>query len=306
LKAKPFYSIFATTTGLLAQEILESEIAAVVIGSTSRGLFLLTPSNRVLFLSYESWRSPLTINLNNHHPLLKKMSTGAKAQITPAAVDISAAGILIDLSHSTVWQVPPVPPSDTSIEQQQERLLETGAALIKQSSAGFAPLLANFLGLADRCALDPSQQAILVGIHQLQQSLYLSDINLATEQARSLLGYGRGLTPSGDDLITGLLLAINRWPHHLPDDRRRTTLNDRLVKHAYTHTTSLSANIIAAAVRAQADERLIGALDALFTSRLQPAQAARLLLSYGSSSGIDAYLGMVLAIKTLPNHKLKP
>jgi hypothetical protein len=154
--------------------------------------------------------------------------------------------------------------------------------------------------------LDPSDQAILVRIHQLQQSLYVSDIDLAAEQACSLLGYGRGLTPSGDDLIAGLLLAINRWPHLLPDDRRRSTLNDRLVKHAYTHTTALSANIIAAAGRAEADERLIGALDALFTSRLQPAEAARLLLSYGSSSGIDAFLWQwqLILIKKIPPSKI--
>jgi hypothetical protein len=304
LKAEPVYSIFATTTGLLAQEILESEIAAVVIGSTSRGLFLLTPSNRVLFLSYESWRSPLTINLDHQHALLKKISTGAKAQITPAAIDVPAAGIMIDLAHSTRWQVPSVPHSDTSAEQQQQRLHETGAALVKQSSAGFAPLLADFIGLADRPALDPSDQAILVRINQLHQSLYVSNIDLAAEQACSLLGYGRGLTPSGDDLIAGLLLAINRWPHLLPDDRQRSTLNDRLVEHAYTHTTALSANIIAAAGRGEADERLIGALDALFTSQLQTSEAARLLLSYGSSSGIDAFLGMALIlIKKIPPSK---
>jgi hypothetical protein len=296
VKAEPFYSIFATTTGLLAQEILESEIAAVVIGSTSRGLFLLTPSNRVLFLSYESWRSPLTINLGHQHALLQKISTGIKARISPAAIDMPAAGIIIDLAQSSVWQVPSVPTSDTSIEQRQARLRETASEVTRQSSAGFAPLLANLFVLSDRPALDPSDQAMLVRIKQLHQSLYVSDIDLAAEQARSLLGYGRGLTPSGDDLIAGLLLAMNRWPHLLPDDRRRSTLNDRLVKHAYTHTTALSANIIAAAERGEADERLIGALDALFTSHLQPAEISTLLLNYGGSSGVDALLGFALAI----------
>jgi hypothetical protein len=296
LKAEPFYSIFATTTGLLAQEILESEIAAVVIGSTSRGLFLLTPANRVLFLSYESWRSPLTINLDNHRAMLQKISTGTKAQTTSAVIDIPSAGIKIDLSHAAIWHVPPAPQPDTSTEQRQERLRETVAALTRESSAGFAPLLAGFLGLSDRYVLDPSNQAMLVRIRQLQQSLRELEIDLAAEQARRLLGYGRGLTPSGDDLITGLLLAINRWSHLMPDERQRSTLNDRLVKHAYTHTTSLSANIIAAAGRGEADERLIAALDALFTSHLQPAEISTLLLNYGGSSGVDALLGFALAI----------
>jgi hypothetical protein len=161
-----------------------------VIGSTSRGLFLLTPSNRVLFLSYESWRSPLTINLDNQHALLQKISTGAKAQITPAAIDIPAAGIMIDLAHSTRWQVPPVPHSDTSTEQQQERLREMGAALIKQSNAGFAALLADFIGLADRPALDPSDQVMLLRIHQLQQSLtcQISTLPLSRPAACSDMG----------------------------------------------------------------------------------------------------------------------
>jgi hypothetical protein len=43
-----------------------------------------------------------------------------------------------------------------------------------------------------------------------------------------LLGLGAGLTPAGDDMILGLLLAYHRWATGLKPAFDLTELNDRL------------------------------------------------------------------------------
>jgi hypothetical protein len=110
------------------------------------------------------------------------------------------------------------------------------------------------------------------------------------------LGCGRGLTPSGDDFITGLLLAIQRWSHAIPESPHLYTLLEGLPSNGYTQTTSLSASIIAAAALGQADERLLHLARCILYGRSSPQQIADLLFNYGGSSGLDALTGIALAL----------
>jgi hypothetical protein len=288
--------IYARSTGLLVQDLLACGAAATVIGSTSRGLFLLAPSSRVVFLSYEAWRSPLTVNTGQPHKLLRDVSVGAQARFSLGAITIPAAGVTIDLRTAPVWAAPPAPPATLSADQRRMKLVETAARVTTRSDAGFSPLLSAFINLPVRSGLEDEEQVFLQRLQELRLALRDHDLARAGDTAAALLGYGRGLTPSGDDLISGLLLALNRWGHTLPPCNRLAELNTRLVQSAYTQTTALSANIIAAAAAGQADERLVQSLDAFFTHLLDPAKAADLLLSYGGSSGVDALTGFTIAL----------
>ena len=112
----------------------------------------------------------------------------------------------------------------------------------------------------------------------------------------SFLGAGSGLTPSGDDFLTGLLLAMNRWEAVLwPADNLGET-NHLVVESAYRKTTRLSANLIELATLGQGDERLIDMVDQLMSDApFEPATVLD-LLDWGSSSGMDAFVGMAVAL----------
>ena len=134
----------------------------------------------------------------------------------------------------------------------------------------------------------------------------------ATNAASRLLGRGSGLTPSGDDVIIGFLLALRRILSGAPVLRPLQTSQEndpdfeiqanfykeaslRIVELSRQKTTWLAAGLIESAADGQADERLVTALDGILSGSLPPDECTRRLLSYGSSSGGDTWLGVGLA-----------
>jgi len=138
-------------------------------------------------------------------------------------------------------------------------------------------------------------------IADLVQAVRIDEPAALSSALVAFIGKGQGLTPSGDDLVTGLLLAVNRWGSRLfpGQEMRLGRLNRAAIQVAHRNTTTLSANLIECAALGQADERLVTALDGIMTGKPEPSVCADLLLGWGSSSGSDALAGMVLAIKTL-------
>jgi hypothetical protein len=118
----------------------------------------------------------------------------------------------------------------------------------------------------------------------------------AAEVAAGLLGMGPGLTPSGDDVVMGLLLALNRCAAGGWDRGDLDQLNRALIDAATQRTTLLSANAITCAAAGEADERLLAPLDAAWGGRAPSPEAVVGLLGWGASSGRDALVGMAVAL----------
>lgn len=97
-----------------------------------------------------------------------------------------------------------------------------------------------------------------------------------------LLGRGPGLTPSGDDVVLGLLLAEARWG---------LVRHEYLVPLAQRRTTTLSANLIALAARGDADERLLELVDWVAAGGPTPEE----FLRWGAHSGEAVLQGVRLA-----------
>ncbi len=135
-----------------------------------------------------------------------------------------------------------------------------------------------------------------VDCFRLLQLLKTKDLDGIFSALTPFLGLGAGLTPSGDDMILGLLLAYRRWGTVLKTAFDLAKLNDRLNQAASQKTTLLSANLITCASQGQADERLIHALDGIMVGSPAPDQCAQDLANWGNSSGCDALVGMALAI----------
>ena len=104
--------------------------------------------------------------------------------------------------------------------------------------------------------------------------------------AVAVLGLGPGLTPAGDDVIAGALAAL--W-HARRLDRRVAA---EIAKYASTHTTALSAALLAAAARGE----VIPEAAAVLAGR--PATAE--LLRVGGTSGHALCAGMAGALVPTP------
>jgi hypothetical protein len=244
--------------GIVARQILRESPTLTLCGHTSRGLFLVTPHQKIIFISYETYRGPLTLNVD--HEL-----HGDTAQIIDSHLLLGDTAIPLETAN--LWQPNPAPQNLVSLAQQiatLQHFLERAQIVIPSEARN----------LFDN-PRDSSSHTTLLGMTHLAKSLILN------------LGKGSGLTPSHDDIAIGFLLTLNRYGH--------CPHNDLIINEARARTTTLSANLIECATLGLADERLIRVIDCLFTGD-KNNNALDELFGWGESSGLHALLGMSLAI----------
>jgi hypothetical protein len=134
-------------------------------------------------------------------------------------------------------------------------------------------------------------------IRQLFAGCVQLDSEIASASAASLIGLGPGLTPSGDDLVVGLLAGL--WCQRM-DDRREAFLGAlarRIVADA-SGTTMVSRAYLKWAARGYVTQRLCDLARAIIVAQ-PPDQVmllARRALDVGSTSGIDGVCGLLLGL----------
>jgi len=293
-------TLHAASIGHLAAAILQEHNSASVIGNTSRGIFLLTSQQNVVFLSYETFRGPLTINLKMQSDQPLPVFNGQVASMQLDEISLADLGVHILLDQAQPWRPPAPPQSILPLDQIDSTLRQITRTIIATNrGVGFVPLLPFIYDLPARPTVPISLQPTIVSVVLLKQQILKPPISANLAQIKDLMGLGRGLTPSGDDLINGLLLAFNRLPQRIQYQAQLEELNREVVEMAFTKTTALSANLIKAASQGSADERLLRALDGLLTGELAPDEVIQILETYGSSSGFDAFAGISLLIQAL-------
>jgi len=265
------YSI--TTIGSLASQALSQDQDAVVWGSTSRGIFLHLASGWIVFLSFERFRGPLTLNGDPNPSLFQAIGPGLSARIRSKTLHFDTLGIEIATQNARIWSAPPR--SSTSLDSPAARFER-----IENIHRNVSKVLAD-------C---PS-----VGL--LPETLPASlDSASIIRQIEKSLGLGEGLTPAGDDLALGFLLALNRWGDLLCPNLDVPDINQRICQAAPHKTNTLSAKLIECASLGQADERLIFTLDGILSGSPNPDTCVSHLSSWGHTSGACAFAGMALAI----------
>jgi hypothetical protein len=259
----------------------------------------LTPKQRILFISRETYRSPLTINVSGLSTSPEIIKIGMPVEINPGRIEIPEAWFSIWLSKSSPW-FPPDPDENILKPGRHGQILEELAWEISNNNNndGFGFLLSPLMNHSETTLLmEPSQAAILQKVKRLERTLDSQDPGEIVNAFKALLGLGRGLTPSGDDLIMGFLVTINRWPAACQPVQALGSINQLAVQTAYLSTTAISANLIECATSGHTDERLLSTLDGIVTRSLTPHACVENLMAYGASSGIDALAGMMVALQ---------
>ena len=122
------------------------------------------------------------------------------------------------------------------------------------------------------------------------------DLASAVEIAESLVGLGPGLTPSGDSMISGLLLALRLLGGATAGGTKAVWLADWLgaavTCYAEERTTALAATLLHCAARGQAAEEVSAVLRA-FAGQKPVERAARRLLTTGRATGAELTWGLI-------------
>ena len=187
--------------------------------------------------------------------------------------------IVVDVSSALPWS--PIlrpfasPPSFDAVARAAR------AAAARAPSRGFGPLLRSL----DEDDDDLFRAAARPALRLLGLAAQSGDPFGAAEAARSLVGLGAGLTPSGDDVLVGLTAALTAARSELAgpiaraaaDSGMRTTLVARTyLEHAARGEFAERVHDLVAAIAA-GDERMVW--DAM---------------SWGATSGADLSLGVFL------------
>lgn len=135
-----------------------------------------------------------------------------------------------------------------------------------------------------------------VGARVLATTTAESDIGTAVTR---LVGAGPGLTPSGDDVLVGLLAALLRGGGSSPHSASVASWVSAAVVNNARRTTDISRHYLRLAARGHFGEPLSELVDAVVVGADAQVVAGRAddVLSVGASSGADAALGVLLGLR---------
>lgn len=168
---------------------------------------------------------------------------------------------------------------------------------------GLAPRLAPVEGLASLVAggaassrVAAEARAPVAHLDRLVRAAAWSSTHnpLDVRPLMPLLGLGPGLTPSGDDLLGGALVALDRIGRH--DLRDATWLG--LASEARSRTNEVALAHLAAAGEGECSPALAAAAEALLCGACDELPGALAgVATIGHTSGWDALAGVVLVLR---------
>ena len=269
----PIPGVLVTCAGAAAYALLGGTGPGTVLGITSRGWFLRVFDHRIIFLSRETYRSPITINLSGLPDTVSGIEPGSAVQIHEGWITFPNTNLELSVRAAPRWEAAPAPDRLPDAGEVTGRLTQVAQLVFAaKGPAGLTGLLPYLVSLKDE---GTDAFAVLPALGLCKAGLQDSRFTGLESGLEAFYGLGSGLTPSGDDLILGMVLALNRCRAWIPDEAGLTRVNEQVVRAAREKTTSLSANLIECATLGQADERLIAALDEIRPGTGQLSAAPR-------------------------------
>jgi len=278
--------IHAIWIGHCAFRLMASGGTGLILGATSKGLFIEIQPGEVIFVSGDAYRGPITINLETTLNCKALFSVGETCQLHEDRLTSREFQILIN--HDTqIWDPAPIRLEKNGLANAIQRGIDLTRELIKEYQEG---LFCTLLDVLVSQSVKFSKERLLDLIPGIKD-----EGNLGSRFS-GLLGLGRGLTPAGDDFLCGFLLASFYVNESAARMENEPDLFHQIAAEAQKKTTALSAALIKCAAMGEGDERLLDALRWIAQGERNIAHARESLLSYGSSSGVDALAGMLTAL----------
>ena len=306
----------AKSIGHVAHRWLERELSEARVQAVfRRACHLVTADGRLIVLLAVPRRGPTNIVVPGLRGSLDSVRDGYRASLASQALVISDARLSIDLVDVPVWlglPPPSIPVADAEVRQSR---VVTAAALAEekgvQGLVGLLPRLVPGIlgGLAKlpTAATNPttttwasvSDQA-LAAIGGLSRAARRRTADDFYVEASRLIGLGPGLTPSGDDFLTGLLLALLYAGRASNGDVEWVRMAGEWLAHAAVgRTTLVSEQQLWLAARGETDEIVGSAIMVMLWGEDRLRTAIEDLLAVGSTSGGDMLTGICVASELL-------
>jgi hypothetical protein len=243
----------------------------------------------VTLLAPELGAAPHGIRLQNQAaPFDAWLRSGNDAILADGLLQLPQAGVDVDLAGATLWTgaVARVPRQSAAAAIRLRQL--RAIVFARAPRPGIAAAVAQHGGHAN--VLDRAFSARLVQtLGVLARATDRCDIDAIAAAAARLVGLGPGLTPAGDDFLTGYLAAL--WSRAGSRQWHAATLAAALAPFlARTH--AISRQMLDDAANGRFAQALVDVIIALSGAGDIDAAAAR-ALACGHSSGADALCGLM-------------
>ena len=209
----------------------------------------------------------------------------APVAMHPRAIVLGAAGECDQVCTRSVmpWRI-----VEPSLDADAQRALRDGCVALA-NQLGCVGASGGFLAMISGEPLTFPHDRMSAQVVALAESIDCGDADAAFEAALPLLGFGPGLTPSGDDLV-GAALYARRLSGA---DARWQVVAQRLVEAARTRTHAISAALFRDLIEGQSFAALNRLATAIATGR-DVVPAAREVEAIGHSSGADMLAGFIV------------
>ena len=141
-------------------------------------------------------------------------------------------------------------------------------------------------------------KVVLPSLMNLFKAIGSENINDIKKNSRNIIGLGPGLSPSGDDALMGLMVALWWSANSLGGDIERVKkINEAIISHA-NKTTLLSKQLLRHAARGETNEIVETLLDGIFVGGPEDiGVGAQRVLKIGETSGTDMMAGILLGLR---------
>lgn len=248
-----------------------------VLATFARSCYLDLEGSIVAVVAEELLNGPLNIVIRTDHTSsFEPLAVGSAVTASPEVIRVEGWAS-ISLLDATRWDPTIRPWSAGDIARITENLgVLAGRVFAEAPAAGVKQI-----------------ESALAALRSALSSRTPASVRSAAER---LAGLGSGLTPSGDDVLVGALVALAAVPDPDAGDSLRSAIADGTANR----TTRISDAYLQAAARGEASQawhRLLAALAGKSTEEV--IAAARGVMAFGETSGVDMLAGFLLAVNAL-------
>ncbi len=268
---------WARSISLPVAKLLAESKRGTVLATFARSAYLDLDGSIVAVVAQELLNGPLNVVLADPAPPFDRLATGGAVTSMPGGLRLEG------------W--PPIDARDAI--RWDPRIRRWSAGQMARVVAHLDALAGDVLSEAPADHL--AHPRIERGLALLRSALGNRSPTELAAASSDLAGLGGGLTPTGDDVLVGVLVALAALP-----DRSGGELENAIRDGTAGRTTRISEAYLHAAERGEASEAWHRLLTALAGDRSDEVIAAgRRVVTFGESSGTDMLTGFVLTMNAI-------
>jgi hypothetical protein len=289
-------------SGILAREFCRDAAHAEVAAVFERSLYLRREDMFVCLGEPAIDNGPLTLiaDVGASRPLSALgFCPGEPASISDRCITIGCSA-RFTFERCELWRPPrwPLPRSFVELADVGHAIARLSA--IEAPEEGFGRLYCRHeSGAAETPLTRIARQRIARFTFWLRGALEAHHVPQSSQPIQHLIGLGPGLTPSGDDFLTGALALLDA----LAERKAHAALAHAIAVAPRGLTSALSDCLLRAAAAGHVSENLCCAVSAVIADEADKAVAA--IRKIGHSSGWDMMAGIVTALAVVATARLR-